>query len=302
MSESTPQRQVLIAVNRKAGDGRKAARVELLRRALTAQDCAVTVVENLHDAIERANAEHAAGRLHAVVGAGGDGTLNALLNGTTPGVPLAVFPCGTENLLARHYRLPHTADEAAEVVARGRRVAVDVGRVGDRLFLLTLSVGFDAAVIQHLHDSRTGNIGHRAYLAPIAKAWREYSFPELRVTVDENAGRTEFRACWCFVQNLPAYAMRLNFTPDARADDGLLDYCLFQQGGAWSMVRHLWNTVLGRHRTQTDTHIGRALRLRIETADPKHAEAVHVQVDGDPAGTLPITIESLPNHATLIVP
>lgn len=311
-----PPQQVLIVVNRKAGDGRKAARVELLRQSLTAQGCATTVMENLREAIDRANAEHAAGRLHALVGAGGDGTLNALLNGTTPGVPLAVFPCGTENLLARHFRLPHAADEAAAIVAHGRRMPIDVGRIGERLFLLTLSVGFDAAVIQYLHDSRTGNIGHLAYLAPIARAWREYDFPELKVTVERNAERgtrsqelpggdalrSEFRARWCFVQNLPAYAMRLNFTPEARGDDGQLDFCLFQQGGAWSMLRHLWNTVRGRHHEQVDTHVGRASRLRIEAVDAKRSPPVPVQVDGDPAGVLPITVETLPSHATLVVP
>jgi diacylglycerol kinase (ATP) len=310
MSDSISPRQVLVAVNLKAGDGRKAARVEALRHHLVSRDCPTTVIENLSEVIERANAEFAAGRLHALVGAGGDGTLNALLNGATPGLPLAMFPCGTENLLARYLQLPREVDEAAAFIARGRRQAFDVGRVGERLFLLTLSVGFDAAVIHHLHANRRGNIGHSSYLQHIARAWCEYEFPELRVTVSNSdvgsfeipVSSAEFFCRWCFVQNLPAYAMRLNFTPEARGDDGLLDFCLFEHGGAWSMVRHLWNTARGRHLDLADTRAGRAARLRIETIDANYSRPVPVQVDGDPAGVLPITVETLPNRAVLIVP
>ncbi len=307
MEPATP-RHVLIAVNRKAGDGRKAARVEALRAALTTQGCTATVVEHLGEAMARATGEFREGGLHAVVCAGGDGTMNAMLNGTPSGTPLAVFPCGTENLLARHLRLPHDPAEAAAVVAMGRRQTFDVGRVGERLFLLTLSVGFDAAVVHRLHDVRAGNIKHLSYIGPIARVWREYAYPELRVTVegiDESALRpppSPFSCRWCFVQNLPAYAMRLNFTPQARGDDGLLDYCLFQQGGAWSGVRHLWNVARGAHHRLPDTHVGRTLQLRIDTVDPALAADVPVQVDGDPAGSLPITVETLPGYAALIVP
>ena len=89
---------------------------------------------------------------------------------------------------------------------------------------------------------------------------------------------------------------------EARGDDGLLDYCLFEQGGRWSMVRHAWNTYRGRHQTKVDTRIGRAARLRIEAVDANGSPPVPVQVDGDPAGTLPALVDTLPNHATLIVP
>jgi diacylglycerol kinase (ATP) len=304
---------VVIALNRTAGSGRRRRRVDGLQAALSAAGFEVLVEPQLAAALALAKAAHADGRLHALVAAGGDGTVNAVVGGTPPGLPLAVFPMGTENLLARFIRMPRDPLPAAAVIAAGRTLALDCGKVTrpgfddpPRLFLITLGVGFDAEVVRRLAAVRRGNIGHLSYLRPAWQAMRRYAFPELRVTTLPAASNAaigpapevEYACRWCFLQNIPAYGGGLNFTPLAVGTDGLLDLCLFGQAGVLRGFRYLWKVLRGRHRALPECTIGQAAAVRVESP----AADVPVQIDGDAAGVLPITVEVVQRRALLIIP
>jgi diacylglycerol kinase family enzyme len=304
---------VVIALNRTAGSGKGRERVDGLEHALAARGFEIIVEPQLAAALDAARRAHADGRLHALVAAGGDGTVNAAVDGTPAGLPLAVFPMGTENLLARFIRMPRDPEPAAGVIAAAQTLELDCGQVTrpgsaepPRLFLITLGVGFDAEVVRRLAAVRRGNIGHLSYLRPAWQAMRRYAFPELRVTTLSRPGSAEIgpapeveHACrWCFLQNIPAYGGGLNFTPLAVGTDGLLDLCLFGRAGVLRGFRYLWKVVRGKHRGLPECTIGQAAAVRVESA----AADVPVQIDGDPAGVLPITVEVVKGRARFIVP
>jgi diacylglycerol kinase family enzyme len=304
---------VVIALNRTAGSGRGRERVEILQRALVERGYEVAIEPRLAAALESANAFHQAGRLHALVAAGGDGTVNAAANGTPPGLPLAVLPMGTENLLARFIRMPRDGESAARVIAARRTIDLDCGCVTypgrdepPQLCLITLGVGFDAEVVRRLAAVRRGNIGHLSYARPIWQAVRRYEFPQLNVTsapapiegANGPAPLVEYHCRWCFVQNVPAYGGGLNFTPLATGTDGLLDLCLFERAGVLRGLRYLWKVVRGKHRGLPECAIGQARSVRVESP----AADVPVQIDGDPGGVLPISVEVVPARAKFIVP
>ena len=121
------------------------------------------------------------GRLKAVVCAGGDGTAAAVVNRTPPETPLVLLPSGTENLLAKHIGQPFDAAGVCQMLCQGDFVQFDVGRAGDRLFLLMLSAGFDAEVVRQLAESRTGHITHWSWAKPIWNSLRSYQYPEMRI-------------------------------------------------------------------------------------------------------------------------
>lgn len=121
------------------------------------------------------------GRLQAVVCAGGDGTAAAVVNRTPPETPLVLLPSGTENLLAKHIGQPFDAAGVCEMLCRAECVQFDVGRAGDRLFLLMLSAGFDAEVVRQLAETRTGHITHWSWAKPIWDSLRSYQYPEMRI-------------------------------------------------------------------------------------------------------------------------
>ena len=74
-------------------------------------------------AAPRPNAWHVQGRLRALVGVGGDGTAAELVNRTPAGAPITMLPSGTENLLARHFRLGQSPERGVATVAGGRRIS-----------------------------------------------------------------------------------------------------------------------------------------------------------------------------------
>lgn len=232
--------------------------------------------------------------LHALVAAGGDGTLLDLIN-RHPGVPIGILPLGTENLVARQFGIPRDAAAAARIIAAGHTTTLDLGRVGERRFAVMLSAGFDAAVIHAAHAARTGHIRHSHYVRPIWQSLRTYGYEELRVYADGAerpvVGRMVVAA------NLAAYAMRLNVVPTARGDDGLLDVRVFQRGSTFQMLRYLYMVARGCHGDLADVASLRARRLRIESSG-----AVAVQADGDPAGTTPCEVSLEPAAARLFVP
>ena len=90
----------------------------------------------------------------------------------------------------------------------------------------------------------------------------------------------------------------LPLAPTAVGTDGLLDLCTFARGSLWSGLRYAAAAQFGgRHRAMADCVIRRARRLRI-TADAP----VAYQLDGDPAGFLPVEIEVLRGRLTAVVP
>ena len=173
-----PQR-VVISVNPKAGAASSQQRVERLVSLLTAGGCGVEVCTALDDAAGRAEAWHQQGQLRALVGVGGDGTAAELVNRTRPGLPLTFLPGGTENLLARYFRLGNSPETVARTVLSGLRMSVDAGSASGRIFLIMASCGVDAEVVRRLHASRRGHIHHRTYAKPIVATLRTYSFAEM---------------------------------------------------------------------------------------------------------------------------
>jgi diacylglycerol kinase (ATP) len=232
--------------------------------------------------------------LKGIVAAGGDGTLLDVAN-RFPEVPIAVLPLGTENLFSRSLGLTCDGAKLAEIIAAGRTARFDCARANERRFLVVASVGFDAEVIHLAHARRTGRIRRWFYAIPIAIAWARYSYPTVTVQIDGD--KESQQACLVLVANLSRYALGLPITPHASGHDGLLDVCLFQCPGRWRLVRDLMAVLQGAHFQQKHVVMRQARRVVISGTD-----GVPVQVDGDPGGQTPITMEIDPAAIQIFVP
>ncbi len=164
-----PRRRLLVILNPTAGRshrGRFRATLERLR----ALGCDITLRETVAageaSALARA-ADPAA--FDGVVAAGGDGTVNEVINGLigTP-LPLALLPLGTANVLAAEIGLGLAPDTVARAIVEGPQRPIACGRAGDRHFTQMAGVGFDAQVVEHVDlalKRRIGGPGERAGLA-----------------------------------------------------------------------------------------------------------------------------------------
>jgi diacylglycerol kinase family enzyme len=245
-----------------------------------------------------ANQCHADGRLRALVGMGGDGTAAELINRTAEGVPLTLLPAGNSNLLARHFGLRNDPQFVCRTIAEGVLARFDAGRANGRLFSLMAGCGFDAEVVRRVHQRRRGHLRQWAYFGSALRAIASYPFPEIRVHWEEEDGGGEpLSARWLFAFNLPCYGGGFRIAPESDGSDGLLDVCAFGRGHLWHTLKLAAAVLLGRHQRLADWTWRRVRRSRL-TSDGQ----VPYQLDGDPAGLLPLDLEVLPGRVTLVVP
>jgi YegS/Rv2252/BmrU family lipid kinase len=296
-------RHVLISLNPKAGARSGLPATERLAELLIAEGLRVDTLTDINELSGKSSQLTRSGELRCVVAAGGDGTVALLANHLPHGTPIAVLPLGTENLLSKHLQMKGDVTEVCQTICGGRAAKFDAGRAGDQVFLIMAGCGFDAEVVRRLHNDRTGHIHHLSYAKPIWDSIQNYDYPELRIRCEIPASdttdtRTEtIVARWAFVVNLPRYAGGLQIAPQASGNDGLLDVCTFKDGSLWHGLRYLSGVVMGQHASWDDCVTVRASRIRIESDKP-----VPIQLDGDPGGFLPIDIEVLPHHLTLLLP
>lgn len=308
--QPSPARCVLIAVNPKSGSGSTLHLTQQLKSALEKRGFAaswLTCLQQLQRDAQRLAAEN---RLAAVVAAGGDGTVSLLANLLPATVPLLIFPVGTENLLARYWGMTNDVEAACNTLMGGRVIHMDVGSANGKLFLVMLSCGFDADVVQRMHSARKGHIQRWMYTWPILRSISNYRFPRMRFDTSEGMERPGATqkltgsAPWLFLFNVPRYAASLQICPQADPTDGKLDLCTFGGSGIFSGLFYLFQLWRGTHEQLSEFQHTQVKTLSILPAsDPtSSAEKIPFQIDGDPGGVLPLHVEILPGRLKLLVP
>ena len=236
----------------------------------------------------------------AIIVWGGDGTVNEVAGGLAgTEVPMLPCPAGTENLLAKEFRMPRHPRRIADVLLAMQTVRCDLGKVNGKDFLMVIGIGFDGEVVRRVAavraTIRTGHITHLTYFWPIWRTLWEHHFPQMRIAAD---GQEIFDGqCMAFVGNIPRYASGLRICCDARYNDGLFDLVIFPCGGPFTVICHSARTFLRRHRNHPQTRYHRFRHLTIETALP-----VPCQVDGDPGPYTPIEVAITDTPVRIIVP
>ncbi len=286
-------RRALVIVNPIAGRGAGERRLDELRSGLRGVGLAVEVRVTARpgDAREMA-AEAEAHDLVAV--AGGDGTLNEVLNGLEADRPVAVLPLGTGNVAAKEFGLPRRVGRFCQMVARGRELAVDLGAANGRRFIAMVGAGFDADVAAELAAGRSGAIRMARYVGPVLRHLARRRVPRIAVSVD-GAQAAEAQG-FALVSNVHSYGGPFEIAPQAKPCDGLLDVCVLPRGGLLRYSRAMLAFILRCWRLSGARYLrGRAVLLTSR-------EPVRYQVDGDPAGWLPADVELLERKLRLIVP
>ena len=157
-----------------------------------------------------------------VLACGGDGTVTACAEGITgTGVPLAIIPMGTGNLLARNIGLPMGLEEALAIALGGVQQPIDAGRVNGALFVVMAGLGLDAEMLSGTSEPLKKRLGWFAYAI---SAVRHLGDRPMRVTVRaDGSRRRRMRANALIVGNVGWLRGGLPLLPDARPDDGMLD-------------------------------------------------------------------------------
>jgi diacylglycerol kinase (ATP) len=275
-------RRIYVIYNPTAG-WRRRRRFERVLARLGHLGCAVTLFETG----ARGDAEASArgldpARFDAVVAAGGDGTINEVMNGLDgSSLPLGIVPLGTANVLAGELGLPIEPDAVADRIAFGRPVPVFAGCANGRRFAMMAGIGFDARVVAGIAPGLKRALGKGAYVASALGALARHAACAYAVEIDG----TRYEAAAVVIAKGHFYGGRFVVASRARLDEPVLQAALFEGCGRGDVLRYA--AALARNRIEALRDVRVVPAREVMVAGPA-GEAV--QLDGDLAAQLPLVV------------
>jgi YegS/Rv2252/BmrU family lipid kinase len=252
--------------------------------------------ERAGHATELARAAVAEGRA-LVIAAGGDGTAGEVaqaLAGTD--AVLGIMPLGSVMNVARTLCIPRDLDEAARVIAAGRVLAMDLGKVEDHYFLEAAGVGLAAGLFGYFEQLDSKGLRRNVIRAAV-RFLRGLGTPHLIIQTD---GRTRhIRAPMVTVANGPFVGAAYAIAPEARIDDGLLDVIIFRGASVPRMLFHLAAVAGGRRLSvPPEAETLRARSVRIAT---RRRRTLPVHADGSAIGATPMSFTVVPSALRVLI-
>jgi YegS/Rv2252/BmrU family lipid kinase len=296
----------LIIVNPSAGQGKPAGFANEIEAVFRESGRTLVFTNDVGDAERIARDAAASGIYDELLAAGGDGTINEVVNGVLKGQPefekrpvIGLISLGSQNVLAQELGLPiGKISELRDVFVRGHYRTIDLGMAGERYFTLMAGFGFDAAVVSDVTRPIKELIGSAAYAFATLGALAKYHSTSVRLVLDNEEIKSE--AFLIIVANASMYAYRqIKLAPFASIDDGWLDICVFERApnDRVGFVTQLLAVLAARHLKDPRVRYYRARSIYIESSPP-----INGQVDGDVSERTPVKIEVVPKSLKVYAP
>lgn len=295
-------RTAVVVFNPAAGGARRKGDIQEVCRRFVANGWNVASIATRcpgdgTEAARRAIAEGA----DVVVAMGGDGTLNEVAQALADGpTPVGIVPVGTVNVLVRELGLPLDPLEAVDVITSGQPLSIDLGRVNGRYFTMMIGLGYDAQSAMAMMPQIKQWSGQLAYWVGAVQSFAMHKAVRTKIVLEDAGRKRRIRRLvyLMVVSNTRLYGDgALKFTPEASVRDGLLDVCVIRSARWYRALLHIVLSFTGRLRTVSDVEYFRARKVTLTTSRP-----FPFQIDGDPVGHTPVTIEIAPLALSVMVP
>jgi YegS/Rv2252/BmrU family lipid kinase len=267
--------------------------------------CAMKLTAAPGDA-RRLAAEAVSEGFEIVVAAGGDGTVNEVLNGIGDApqgfdrVRFAVLPLGTVNVFARELAIPIKLEAAWQTICRGQETRIDLprvehgtnGSVQRRYFAQLAGAGLDARAIELVQWKLKKKFGPLAYVIAGLNALRNHSS-----NITATAGSNSATGGLVLIGNGQLYGGQFRIFPQADLRDGLLEVCVFPRVN-WLTLARCGPELLLRGKLPP----GATTAFRAETLTLASQPAAPFEVDGELVGHLPATFSIDRSRLRVVVP
>jgi diacylglycerol kinase (ATP) len=260
-----------------------------------------------------------ADQVELVIVYGGDGTVNEVIQGLAGSqTPLAIWPGGTSNVVARDLALPLDIGQLVEIFANGKTKRIALGRamgVGrwesgtgqtaeakplipndqppSRYFLMMAGIGLDASVARGVNMRLKRRTGELAYWLSGGKHLLTWQPEIFSLVID---GRS-FESAFALIGNGKGYGGGMMMTPNAKLDESLFEvYVLPPLANNLSYLRALVACMRGKPETAG------AMLVKGKLITANSSRQPWVEADGEIIGPLPMTFEIVPDALSVIVP
>jgi YegS/Rv2252/BmrU family lipid kinase len=290
-------RETVIIGNPKAGRNRGKDRLKRCAEILRSGGLHVEVwpTERPQHATELASL--AGARL--VVAAGGDGTVNEVVNGLETDATLGILPLGTANVLARELGLPLDPEGACERILTGAAFRMDVGVATDdagneRRFACMAGIGFDAEVVDEVGSRLKRYLRSLAFPLVALKVYLRNDRPDLRI----KDGDTTHVVQYAVVANGQYYGGDFETAEDASLMSGELQVVLVEKVGRLMRPDVLAHILAKKPLDRTMKSF--ASRGVLAESLAARGAQVPVQIDGEVWGSLPMSFRIGPAAVEVI--
>lgn len=251
---------------------------------------------------ERIAREGVAEGFATVVAAGGDGTVNEVVNGLVTsgrqGISLGILPVGTMNVFAMELGIPtQSLEKAWEVISSGVTRRIDLPYAdspgGRRRFVQLAGVGLDAEVVRRTTRESKKALGPLSYLLSLAQV--AGAKPPLVRLLDAEGRERE--ASFLLIGNGRYYGGPFKMFRQGSPSDGLIDVLIFRNQSPWDLLRYMHAILIGQHDGLKDVEYFQTTSLEVSSGEP-----VPFELDGEMAGYLPLTFGLERNVLSVLAP
>ena len=232
-----------------------------------------------------------------VVAAGGDGTINEVVNGIAPlenRPKMAIIPAGTTNDYARALKIPRgNIKAAAEVIIKNQTVKMDIGQT-DRDYFINIAAGGHLTELTYEVPSELKSIfGYLAYLVKGAELLPQIK--PIKMHLEYDGGEYQGNASMFFLALTNSVGGFEQIVPDAKLDDGNFTLIIVKTANILEIL-HLIGLVLNGGKHVDDPRIIYAKTSYLKVHTPEDGKQLMINLDGEYGGDAPMPFRNLKNH------
>jgi len=228
-----------------------------------------------------------------IIAAGGDGTLNEVINGMADKPerpPLGIIPLGTTNDFARALGIPRNWEDACSIITRQTTRVIDLGQSNEKYFINIAGGGSLTELTYEVPSKLKTIIGQLAYYMKGLEKMTRLRPTELRIEL-EGHGVYHEEFMLFLITNTNSVGGFEKLAPEARIDDGLFDVIMLKRCNLVEFVRVASMALRGEH--INDPLVIHKQTNRVTVTSP---DTVQLNLDGEFGGLLPATFRVLPSH------
>ena len=232
-----------------------------------------------------------------VIAAGGDGTINEVVNGLAeqPYRPkLGIIPVGTTNDFARAIGVPRTVEGACDVIINGVAVPIDIGRVNDKYFVNIAGGGRLTELTYEVPSKLKTMIGQLAYYLKGMEILPSIKPAHVEIEYDGKLFEGEIMLFLVSLTNSVGGFEKL--APDSSMNDGLFDLIILKKANLADFIKIATLASRGDHIHDPHVIYTKANRIKVN-----NAEKMQLNLDGEYGGLLPGEFVNLYRHIDVFV-
>ncbi|USK60247.1 diacylglycerol kinase [Peribacillus asahii] len=233
-----------------------------------------------------------------VIAAGGDGTIYEVVNGLARAEKrpkLGIIPTGTTNDFARALHLPKSIEGAADIIADGHTMPIDIGKMNDKYFINIAGGGRLTELTYEVPSKLKTMLGQLAYY--IKGIEMLPSFKASEVTIEYDGKLFEGEIMLFLVANTNSVGGFEKLAPDASLNDGMFTLLILKKANLADFVRIVTLAIRGEHVHDKNVIYVKANRIKVTTK-----EKMMLNLDGEFGGVAPAEFVNQYRHFEVFIP